>query len=391
MLLIAQPKSASTSLAMTIAKIGKKHCNLGIPGDKIKEKCPGFYNIQKYHINMVERSPLFLKQVIKGPKTIFKEHILPTEEHLKSISKHNDPIVVLLRNPNDSNNSYERINIKDVYPDLKDFYDKWLSFSIGKSNILVIFYEDLILNYEKTIKKILNHYRISFKNILPLEKLKYTKVGEDRLKSLDSEKLKDLYDSYYFLNKVEGWQEFKKGEINERRKEILEKINVKNKTVLDVGFGRGELLQLAHEKGAKKCIGLDYSKDAYEIAKDYCDKSIELYNYKISELDMIYDKKFNIVFMIDIIEHLTELEFYNFLDLLMPKLNSNSKLVISTPVNIARGNYRNMHITQYTDSTLAIKLNNYFKSIKINTSSKGQYFVVCTKKKTAELDNEKQL
>jgi hypothetical protein len=52
MLMIAQPKSASTSLAKTIAKIGKLYCNLGVPYHKGDMKCKGFSQIQEYHDNM---------------------------------------------------------------------------------------------------------------------------------------------------------------------------------------------------------------------------------------------------------------------------------------------------------------------------------------------------
>ena len=75
MLLIAMPKSASTSLAATIAEIGKLKCSLGVPAVGTDIPCDGYEEVQHYHNNMAERSGLFIKQVVHGRKTIFKEHL----------------------------------------------------------------------------------------------------------------------------------------------------------------------------------------------------------------------------------------------------------------------------------------------------------------------------
>ena len=95
MLLIAQPKSASTSLAKTISKIGNLECKLGIPAIPIDIECEGFKYIQKAHNNMAERSPLFIKQCLHGRKTIFKEHIIPTDRHIKILNKFKTNFVIL--------------------------------------------------------------------------------------------------------------------------------------------------------------------------------------------------------------------------------------------------------------------------------------------------------
>ena len=111
MLLIAQPKSASTSLAYTIARMNNLKCRVGIPKTKNDIRCNGFTEIQRFHDNMIKRSNSFFLQVVKGRKTLFKEHILPTPEHLKSLNnlvrKHR--IVILLRNPEDSFDAYRRL------------------------------------------------------------------------------------------------------------------------------------------------------------------------------------------------------------------------------------------------------------------------------------------
>lgn len=185
MLLIALPKSASTSLAVTIAKIGGLKCNLGIPKKDGDLNCKGFKTIQKKHNNMVSRSPEFIHQIIKGRKTLFKEHLLPTKEHLETLDKYRGNIVILLRDSEHALDSYKRLGCKitkGLEKDLNDFHNKYMWWASNKRNALVIYYKDLVLDYVPTIKRVLKHYKIEHKKIIGLLKRKFTKVGIDRLK-----------------------------------------------------------------------------------------------------------------------------------------------------------------------------------------------------------------
>lgn len=192
MLLIAIPKSASTSLASTIGKIGNINIKYGIKAVPIDLDCDEFTEMQHYHNNMVERSPLFVKQTIFGNKTLFKEHLLPTDRHLKILEKVNGNIAILLRNPEDVLDCYKRldkehyrktkkhIDFKKLDIELKLFHDRYMWWASNKRKAIVIYYEDLILCYNNTIKKILRHYNIKGK-IIPLEKKKYTGIGVERV------------------------------------------------------------------------------------------------------------------------------------------------------------------------------------------------------------------
>lgn len=194
MLLIAQPKSASTSLANTISLIGNLHCKLGIKKDSIDVASEGFGEIQKYHDNMIERSPVFIKQTICGKKTIFKEHLLPTDRHLRIIEKFNTRFIILLRDVDHSYDSYKRLfekNNKDfdkkqLYQDILDFHNRWMWWDSRQKNSKIVYYEDLILSYNATMKKILSWYKIKYKKIIPMLKCKYTGVGEKRIKNADN-------------------------------------------------------------------------------------------------------------------------------------------------------------------------------------------------------------
>ena len=197
MLLIAMPKSASTSLAATIAEIGRIKAVLGVPSTGIDIPCEGYEEIQHYHNNMCERSGLFIKQVITGRHKIFKEHILPTDRHLKLVKKIGGRVVVLLRNPEDAADCYRRldekhyaktgkhIDVDKILKELSDFHDRWMWWKSTNKNAIIVYYEDLIKNYRPTMKKILKHYGLSGR-IVAMKKLKYTGVGVKRLKESEN-------------------------------------------------------------------------------------------------------------------------------------------------------------------------------------------------------------
>jgi len=195
MLLIGQPKSASTSLAVTIGKITGLNVVLGIPRKPGFKKSNQFTELFKYHNNVPIRNKLFLKQVVTGKRTLFKEHLLPIQAHFKELNKYkNERIVILLREPEDSLDSYYRLfknhhgeekakeMIDKLSPDIFSWHERWMYWKSVHKNVMIVEYRDLVLNYQTTIKKILKHYRFKVpKKILPLQKLKYTGVGEKRL------------------------------------------------------------------------------------------------------------------------------------------------------------------------------------------------------------------
>lgn len=182
MLLIGQPKAASTSLAFTIGKIAGLQVRYGIPKNKDSIKCEGFDNIQRYHNNMIIRSEKFFDQVVRGRKTIFKEHILPTQDHLKKLNKYKEKIVILLREPEHTIDAYNRIGIMNIDDDVFKFHEKWLYWKSVHKNVMIVYYRDLILHYKPTIRKVLKWFGLPIpKELPPLAKRKYTGVGEKRL------------------------------------------------------------------------------------------------------------------------------------------------------------------------------------------------------------------
>lgn len=187
MLIIAQPKSASTSFSVTLTKIANKELSLMIKSTKNEIKCYGYEELSKCHCNMKEKSPALLDKMICDRETVYRDHLLPTYNHAQYLKLINKPVVILLRNPDHSYDCYLRmfeknknalINRELIRQQLLKFYYLWKGINLTVA--LKINYEDLILNYEETMRTVMNHFEITG-DIMPLEKLKYTGIGESRL------------------------------------------------------------------------------------------------------------------------------------------------------------------------------------------------------------------
>lgn len=184
MLIIAQPKSASTSLLFTLSKMMKLKAFRGTKRKDFHILEEGFDKLQYYHTLIFERSPLDVKIMIEHKKLLYREHLLPCKRTFKILDKYNN-YIVLLRNPVDSYNNYCRItknfNQKELLRELEMFNYMYRDYCKGK-NILIVNYEDLILKYNETITKIKTYWKIKSKTI-PLLKQNYTGEGLRRLKN----------------------------------------------------------------------------------------------------------------------------------------------------------------------------------------------------------------
>ena len=90
-MIIAIPKSASTSLMQTIAKILNIKYQNGISRKKYLIDVKEFEEMQKYHGTTIRRSKEFLAKWISRKDIIYKEHLLPIKEHIQYIKEINKP------------------------------------------------------------------------------------------------------------------------------------------------------------------------------------------------------------------------------------------------------------------------------------------------------------
>ena len=78
--------------------------------------------------------------------------------------------------------------------------------------------------------------------------------------------------------------------------EIL-KLELNNKSVLDMGCGTAVLAILASQKGAKHLTAIDFDEWAYENAKENVVlNNISNIDVKLGEVDLIATKKFDFIF-----------------------------------------------------------------------------------------------
>jgi 2-polyprenyl-3-methyl-5-hydroxy-6-metoxy-1,4-benzoquinol methylase len=162
--------------------------------------------------------------------------------------------------------------------------------------------------------------------------------------------MRQKYNSTYILKEdpfgnqtpfgIEGVDEFRKGGIRKADYEILRSINFKEMDVLEFGFGRGEAIKYSIDNGASRVVGVDFSKDANDIAKEFLShygiKAHLFCEDSIVFLKAYIEKKaynpFHIVLMLDFVEHVPRAELKELLILLHKVLTDNAVIAINTPV-----------------------------------------------------------
>ena len=88
---------------------------------------------------------------------------------------------------------------------------------------------------------------------------------------------------------------------------IAKNYDIKGKVVCEIGAGSG--LTLAHLKklGASKCVGVDYSQEAIDMANN-SNKECEFIYGDAFNLSIIKDKQFDLVYSLGFLEHYTKEE-----------------------------------------------------------------------------------
>lgn len=151
------------------------------------------------------------------------------------------------------------------------------------------------------------------------------------------------YDMDYFLEECEGYQEYisTKGQILTKRLVVPIKLaNPKRgMRILDIGCGRGELL--AHFSQQEIEIwGIDFAQHAINLSQQLLDDANQetnpfafLIRSNAKELPFP-DCMFDIIFMLDIVEHLNPSELQLALSEAYRLLHSEAKLIIHTAPNL---------------------------------------------------------
>lgn len=149
-----------------------------------------------------------------------------------------------------------------------------------------------------------------------------------------------LYDRDYFLSHCEGYREFREGAMSLRLKNVISRVpDARPMRIMDIGCGRGELIQYFAQRG-HVCEGIDYSSDAIEIAtKSAQDRLSEeqLKNCRFNVMDatsLEFDNDtFDLSLMLDVVEHLYPSTLEKVLKEVNRVLKPGGRLLIHTVPN----------------------------------------------------------
>jgi len=151
----------------------------------------------------------------------------------------------------------------------------------------------------------------------------------------------ELYTREYFTTDCEGYGLFLEGteELPERIEEALSATgDLKGRWVLDIGCGRGELVCEAARHGAS-AVGIDYAQAAIELSRErlaHMDGSIqERVEFRIANAKGLAfpDGSFDVVFLVDVYEHLHPYEIEHTLAEVKRVLRPGGRLIVHTGPN----------------------------------------------------------
>jgi 2-polyprenyl-3-methyl-5-hydroxy-6-metoxy-1,4-benzoquinol methylase len=164
--------------------------------------------------------------------------------------------------------------------------------------------------------------------------------------------LRDKYKKSYYLKEdtagnattfgVAGIEEYRKGTIRYADEDILSRLDFNDRTVLDIGCGRGEAVKYAFDHRAAKVIGVDFSEDAISLATAFMNKhNVKAELHCADALPFLKDyakallpntkSRFDVVLMLDSIEHIPRSELTELLTFMKPLMSARGILAVNTP------------------------------------------------------------
>lgn len=199
MLIIAIPKSSSSSLLKTLSNLHEINDNTKIfraTNFARLKKVPKYQALRVIHSEMLEINKEIVHLLDTHKNALYKHHFPPTDnnQHLLTQTKK----VILLRKPEEIIDSYRRgdqsgvFPIKDIrflfcfsrkswlrkaqkvglYENLQNFYDGWESHQGDK---LVIYYDEVVNDTLGVVKKIEKYFNLPVNAKVVLEQERYSR------------------------------------------------------------------------------------------------------------------------------------------------------------------------------------------------------------------------
>ena len=144
----------------------------------------------------------------------------------------------------------------------------------------------------------------------------------------------DIYNKQYLLSDyLEGYEEFKKGQLSFIKSKLLDMLALKKDiSLLEIGSGRGEFLYHCAKRGAR-VTGIDLSEDAIEITKETLKEVPGNVCLADTRSLPFNSNTFDRVFAGDMIEHLSYEDAVTALKEMKRVLKSGGFLLIHTSPN----------------------------------------------------------
>ncbi len=150
----------------------------------------------------------------------------------------------------------------------------------------------------------------------------------------------EIYDRDYYLTDNEGCREFQLGLDTCMHPKFARALRLASPItpgmdILDVGCGRGELLYYCARQGAR-VTGLDYSPDAVALVKEMTVRLLpkdrqDLVGVTCTDIaDFYVSGTFDVIFVIEVIEHLTDAQIHSLLVKARSHLKPDGRLILST-------------------------------------------------------------
>lgn len=179
--------------------------------------------------------------------------------------------------------------------------------------------------------------------------------------------LKKFYDGVYKKGEQKHYTPFllSGDKMPPAKSEVLREILWKGKTVLDAGCGTGELAGIIARRGAKKVVGVDYSKDAIGVAKaNWKSINLEFFQKDINDIK----EKFDVVVSLGTLEHLDEP--LSALRKLKSLLNPMGSLIITCPNWTNPRGYILQTLRQLFDAKITLADIHYFSPLDFQNFAK---------------------
>jgi 2-polyprenyl-3-methyl-5-hydroxy-6-metoxy-1,4-benzoquinol methylase len=171
--------------------------------------------------------------------------------------------------------------------------------------------------------------------------------------------LKEKYTKEYYLGGcdkqsgqrygAQGYEHFKRGKLSARYMKYLRFLKIKNMTVLDIGCGRGEIVEYCARKGAKNVVGIDFSSYSIEIASKLVRRYSNVELREMEAVDINEQDTYDIIFLLDVIEHIPRDEMEITFGRVYRALKAGGVLLIQTPF------YKSPHVIDRSDRIEPVK------------------------------------